>query len=157
MDPSLAEKKELFLADLAGLSPILWPPVSPGWGLPGAGRHLGSEWEGRFRELRGKSAGRSPCWSPPLLSLGLRDEDVHVLYFLYSVIFRADLHPTCGQGLWREQRTGGKGLERKPGVGVQPQDGAPGLNPDLVTSWCCKLSSSVCTMGLIRIPASGVV
>lgn len=106
MDPSPAEKKELFLADLAGRLPGPWPPGSPGPRLPGAGRAPGLQREGRFLELGGKSAERSPRRSLPLLSRGLAEKDFLVFYYLYYIMFRAGLDPTCGQKLCREQRTG---------------------------------------------------
>lgn len=45
---------------------------------------------------------------PLPFSLGLTENEFLVLYFSHYVIFRADLDPTCGQGLWREQITGVK-------------------------------------------------
>lgn len=72
----------------------------------------------------------------PLLSLGFTEEGTLVFYFLYSIIFRADLDPKCDQELRREQISGVEnawrgswlcGLAQLPGI-------ATGSNPDPVTS-----------------------
>lgn len=49
-------------------------------------------------------------------SLGLMEKGFLVLYFLYY-IFRADLDPTCDQGLKREQRTRAEKVWRGSWVG----------------------------------------
>lgn len=85
MDPSPAEKKELFLAGLAGLLPTPWPPVSPGWRLPGEGRRngllVGGEISGAKSQLKGAFTGVSPFLS------GAHGGELSCIIFIFLVLY----------------------------------------------------------------------